>query len=231
MTLPIWPWRASLHPDEEPDDQHHRQEDRQDARGTSCCSGGVNLYWTSLLDHQLLVGFGDASLAAAGGRVLVAVDELAGDLAGPGVDVGRCDVALDHLGTPLGVLERLAVVARPEARERGTPPRGRRSAPRSSTSASFRGRGPTTGVPSAFSSELLGFLSVACRDDRSVSGRRCPRPGGGGGGGGGRSFMSQCYAGSGPMPGRARLSDRRRRIGQCPNAPTFGIPDGASRGI
>jgi hypothetical protein len=107
--------RAALQPDEEPDDQQHRQEDRQDPQQpvvARCDERELDV----VLDHQLLIGVGDPRLGPAGRGVLVAVGELTGDLPRSGVDLGGRNIALDHLCTPLGVLEGFAAVARPQAR-------------------------------------------------------------------------------------------------------------------
>jgi hypothetical protein len=103
----------ALHPDEEADDQQHRQHEAEDAE-EPVVARWLELVVDALLDQQLLVGFGDPSLAAAGRVVLVAAREFSGDLARAGADDRGVDLAFDDLGAPLLVGERFTIVARPQ---------------------------------------------------------------------------------------------------------------------
>ena len=77
-------------------------------------------------------------VAVAGGGVLVAVGELAGDLAGPVVDDGGGDVPLDDLLAPFRCTRAIRPCHSATDSARGRRRRRRRRGARSSTSASCR---------------------------------------------------------------------------------------------
>ena len=118
MIPPIWLWARRLHEPEEADEDHHRQQERQQADEPVGARRRV-LDVDLGLAHGREVGLGDAALERAGGAEVVAAGVVgvgALDRAVGVVDLDALDLAGPHRGHEVGVGDRVRVAGAAQQR-------------------------------------------------------------------------------------------------------------------